>query len=236
MRKLLQSLLAVALCGTATTASAMKDDDPVLLMAKLDQLEVRRTDGKDPIVAEGHVWLGKDLNKLWLKFDAEKVGAELEELETQLLYSRAVAPYWDVQVGWRRDHKPADQTRDWLAVGLNGVAPYFFEVDAQLFFGEDSRAAARLKAEYELMFTQKLVLIPEGEVNLYSKSDPARGLGSGLSDLNLGLRLNYYIRREFAPYVGVNWDRKFGDSADFARADGAPVKDSQLVLGVRAWF
>jgi len=236
MKKLSKLLVAASLLGAAGQAAAMGEDDPLLFMAKLDQLEVRKTDGKDPIVAEGHVWIGKDLDKFWFKFDAEKVGAELEELETQALYSRAVAPFWDLQIGWRRDHKPEDEKRDWLAIGFNGVAPYWFEVDAQLFLGENGRAAARLSAEYELMFTQKLALIPEFEVNAYSKADDALGLGSGLSDLSLGLRLAYHVTREFAPYIGVNWDRKFGGTADHARADGEPVQDSQLVLGIRAWF
>jgi len=236
MKKLNTLFMATFLLGAASQAAAMGEDDPVLFMAKLDQLEVRKADGKDPIVAEGHIWIGKDLNKFWFKFDVEKVGAELEELETQALYSRAIAPFWDLQVGWRRDHKPADETRDWLAIGFNGVAPYWFEVDAQLFLGENGRAGARLNAEYELMFTQKLVLIPELEVNAYSKADDARGLGSGLSDLSLGLRLAYHLKREFAPYVGVNWDRKFGGTADYARAGGDPSSDTQLVLGISAWF
>lgn len=236
MKPIKTLLLAAPLLAGAHSACAMTDDDPLVFMAKLDQLEVRKADGKDPIVAEGHAWLGHDLNKLWFKFDAEKVGAELEELETQLLYSRAIAPYWDLQVGWRRDHKPSDEKRDWLAVGINGVAPYFFEVDAQLFFGENGRAAARLKGEYELLFTQKLVLIPEIQANAYTDNDPAIGIGSGLSDVSAGLRLAYHLRREFAPYVGVNWSRKFGQTADFARDEGASVQDTQLVLGVRAWF
>ena len=236
MKKLQHLFMAASLLGATGHAAAMGNDDPVLFMAKLDQLEVRRTDGKDPIVADGYVWIGKDLHKLWIKFDAEKVGAELEELETQFLYSRAVAPFWDFQVGWRRDHKPADQKRDWLAIGFNGIAPYLFDVDAQLFLGENGRAAARLNAEYELMFTQKLVLVPEFEINAYSKADPARGLGSGLSDMSLGLRLAYHLKREFAPYVGVNWDRKFGGTADYAKAGGDPSSDTQLVLGISAWF
>jgi copper resistance protein B len=236
MKKLFNLCMAATLLGATGNAAAMESDDPILTMVKIDQLELRKTAGTDPIVLDGYAWVGKDLDKLWIKFDAEKVGAELEELETQFLYSHAVAPFWDFQVGWRRDNKPASETRDWLAVGFNGVAPYLFDVDAQLFIGENGRAAARFNAEYELMFTQKLVLVPEFEVNAYSKSDPARGLGSGLSDTSLGLRLAYHIKREFAPYVGVNWDRKYGGTADYARATGEPRSDTQWVLGISAWF
>lgn len=236
MKKLLNLFMAATLLGAAGNTWAMKEDDPLLWMLKLDELEVRDTDGSDPIVADGYFWVGRDLDKLWVKFEAEKVGAEVEELETQLLYSRAVAPYWDVQLGWRRDHKPADAQRDWLALGFNGIAPYWFEVDAQLFVGENGRGAARLSAEYELMFTQRLVLIPELEANAYTDADPAIGVGSGLADVSLGLRLAYHLKREFAPYIGVNWGRKFGATADLARDEGERVEDTQLVLGIRAWF
>lgn len=236
MKKLGNLFVATSLLGAAGTVTAGAEDDPVLIMGKLDQLEVRKTAGKDPIIAEGYVWIGQDLNKLWINFDAEKVGAEVEELETQVLYSRAVAPFWDFQAGWRRDHRPQDEKRDWLVLGFNGVAPYLFEVNAQLFFSENSRAAARLSAEYEVLITQNLVLIPEFNINAYSKSDPARGLGSGLSDLSLGVRLAYHLSREFAPYVGVNWDKRFGGTADYARSADHPVQDAQLVMGIRAWF
>ncbi len=236
MKKLNKTLLAVSVAAATSQVQAGAPDDPVLIMGKLDQLEVRKTGGTDPIVAEGFLWIGKDLNKFWLNVDAEKVGSKVEELETQALYSRGIATYWDFQVGWRRDHKPAKETRDWLVVGFNGLAPYFFDVDAQLFLGENGRGAARLSAEYEMLFTQRLRLIPEFTVNAYTRNDPAVGKGSGLSDLNLGLRLAYQVKREFEPYVGVNWNRKFGKTADYARDEGAAAQNTQLVLGVRAWF
>jgi copper resistance protein B len=235
MKTLFKLFMAVALLGTATIASAMKEDDPLLMMFKLDQLELRNGH-EDPLVAEGYLWVGRDLNKLWFNFDIERVEGEIEELGTQLLYSHAVAPYWDLQLGWGRDHKPSEETRDWLVVGLNGVAPYMFEVNAQLMAGEDGRSAASLSAEYELMFTQKLVLIPEAEMMFYGKDDDALGIGSGLSSASLGVRLAYELRREFAPYVGVHWGRKFGGTADHARDEGEPVSDTQFVAGIRAWF
>jgi copper resistance protein B len=126
--------------------------------------------------------------------------------------------------------------RDWLAIGFQGLAPYFFEIDAAAFIGNNGQTALRLEAEYEVMLTQKLILTPEVEINAYSKDDEATGVGSGLSDIELGLRLRYEIRREFAPYIGVNWNKKYGDTANFSRDEGEDVSDTQFVVGIRAWF
>lgn len=218
-----------------TLAVAGSADDPLLSMLMIDQLEIRSTDGPDPLVLDGQLWIGKDLNKLWIKTEIERVDGETEEAELQALYSRAVAPFWDVQVGWRRDFRPKPE-RDWLAVGVQGLAPYFFEVDAAIFVGKEGRTAARVEAEYEFMFTQRLILSPEIEINLYGKDDPDVGIGSGLSDIEAGLRLRYEYRREFAPYIGINWNRKFGQTADYARAEGEDRQDTQIVAGIRLWF
>ena len=126
--------------------------------------------------------------------------------------------------------------RDWFAVGFQGLAPYFFEIDAAAFIGNNGQTALRLEAEYEIMLTQKLILTPEVEINAYSKDDEATGVGSGLSDIELGLRLRYEIRREFAPYIGVNWNKTYGDTANFSRDEGEDVSDTQFVVGIRAWF
>jgi len=230
MKNLFYSILMLPSLAMAATA-----DDPLLSMVLIDQLEIRSTDGPDPFVLDGQLWIGKDLNKLWIKTEVERVDGETEEAELQALYSRAIAPYWDAQIGWRRDFRPKPE-RDWLAIGVQGLAPYFFEVDAALFIGESGRSAARLEAEYEFMFSQRLILSPEIEVNFYGKDDPAIGIGSGLSDIELGLRLRYEIRREFAPYVGINWSRKYGQTADYAKTAGNDIKDTQIVAGVRIWF
>ena len=233
MKKILIGL-AVA-CVIPGLSAAARKDDPILTKVMIDRLELRSTDGPDPWVLDAQAWVGRDLNKIWFKTEVEKVGGETEEAQLQALYSRAIAPYWDVQVGWRHDFKP-NPTRDWLAIGFEGLAPYWFEVDAAVFVGGNGRVAARIKAEYEWMFTQKWVLSPEFEVNLHSKNDGAVGTGSGLSDMELGLRLRYEIRREFAPYIGVNLTRLFGNTADFARDEGEDTDDVQVVAGVRIWF
>ena len=232
--KILLVLFACLLASTASMAAG-RSDDPLLTMIKIDQLEVRDAEGPDPIVFEGQGWVGKDLNKLWVKADVEYVNSETEEAEFQLLYGRAIAPYWDLQAGIRHDSRPRPD-RNWLAVGVQGLAPYYFEVDAAAFVGEDGHTALRLEAEYEVMFTQKLILTPEIKVNLYGKDDSELERGSGLSDMELGLRLRYELRREFAPYIGVNWTKLFGGTADFARDEGDDTSDVQLVAGIRAWF
>lgn len=233
MRRTLCGMAALLLLPTFTQAASK--DDPVLAKVMIDQLEVRATDGPDPWVLDAQMWIGQDLNKLWLKTEVEQLDGHTEEAEVQALYSRAIATYWDLQVGWRHDIRPKP-SRDWLAVGFEGLAPYWFEIDAAAFVGESGQLAARLEAEYEWMFTQRWVLSPEMEVNLHTKNDQQTGTGSGLSDLELGLRLRYEIRREFAPYIGVNWTKKFGNTADFARDEGEDSSDVQIVAGVRVWF
>ena len=163
------------------------------------------------------------------------MSGKLEEFEVQALYSRAVSPYWDFQVGCKHNSKPKPDS-NWLALGFNGLAPYWFEVDAAAFIGDDGQANFRVGAEYEWMLTQQWVLSPEAEVNFYTKDDAEHEVGSGISDTQLGLRLRYEIRREFAPYVGVNWTRKYGETADHARDEGEDTNDVQLVAGIRSWF
>ena len=160
---------------------------------------------------------------------------DFETDRVQLLYSKAVSTYWDVQAGFRHDFEPSP-SRNWLAIGINGLAPYFFQIDTAFFIGNSGRTALRVEADYELLLTQKLVLTPEVEANLYGKDDPTIGIGSGLSDVEAGLRLRYEIRREFAPYIGINWTREYGGTADFSRAAGESTSDTRFVIGLRAWF
>ena len=222
--------------GVWTAALAAMEDDPVLAKVMIGQLEMRAASDDNPLVWDDvQAWVGKDLNKLWLKTEGEYVNNRVEELEIQLLYSRALTTYWDLQAGWRGDIRP-EPTRDWLALGFKGLAPYFFDIDAAVFIGESGRTAARLEGEYQLLFTQRLILTPDLEINWYGKDDVEAGIGSGLSDMEIGLRLRYEIRREFAPYIGVNWWKKFGDTEDFARAAGEKTDDFQWVIGLRAWF
>ncbi len=227
----------VAAADDAKNWPSPMHDDGVLAKVMLDRLEARSTDAGHATYWEGQAWVGSDLNKLWLKTEGNVVKGSLEEADVEAFYSRAVAPFWDFQAGVRHDFKGATTTtRDWAAIGFKGLAPYRFEVDATAYVGNAGRTAARLKAEYDLLITQRLILTPELEFNVFGKKDPERAVGAGLSNADLGLRLRYEFRREFAPYVGVRWTRKFGGTADYARADGEAVTDTQWVVGVRAWW
>jgi len=228
-------LLLILMFNSAQPVLAGGKDDPTLSMLMIDQLEQRKGDDNNAQILDGQAWLGKDLQKLWLKFDVERSSGDTEEVELQALYSKAIAPLWDVQVGVRQDFQPTP-SRTWAVIGLQGLAPYFFEVDAALFVDSSNRTAFRFQAEYEMLLTQRLILTPEFEFNLYGQNDRELGTGSGLSDFEAGLRLRYEVRREFAPYIGVNWGKKFANSADFARDDGEDTDEVQWVAGVRAWF
>lgn len=210
-------------------------DNPIVTKVMFDQLELHNADGANPLIVEAQAWIGNDVNKFWLKTDIEKRDGEIEEAEVQALYSRAIAPYWDLQMGVRQDIKPTP-TQTWGVLGVQGLAPYFFEVDADFFVGESGTTALRISAEYELLFTQKLILSPELTVNLCGQNDWETGTGSGLSDITAGLRLRYEIKREFAPYIGVNWSKQFGTTANIAEKKAESAHDTALVAGVRMWF
>jgi copper resistance protein B len=235
MKTKMTLVLAAAYLAASPLAMAASEDDPLLYKVMLDQLELRESDEDAPLVWEADAWIGKDLDKLWIKTEGERSSSDTEKAEVQLLYSKAIAPFWDLQIGARHDFLPKPD-RDWATLSILGLAPYFFEIDTALFVGKSGRTALRFQAEYELMLSQRLILTPEIELNLYGKDDPSLGIGSGLSDTEVGLRLRYEIRREFAPYIGINWSKLFGDTADFAHAEGEDTEDTQFVVGVRAWF
>jgi copper resistance protein B len=234
MRSTLLLVITTLIIPSVTFAAGM-NDDPLLTKLTVDQLEIRSDNENSLFVWDAEGWVGKDLNKFWIKTDGEYNNDQIEETEIQALYSRAVAPFWDLQLGWRRNIRPSPD-RDWLAIGVKGLAPYFFDIDTALFVGDNGRTAARLQVEYEMMITQRLILTPEIELNLYGKDDPDVDVGSGLSDIEVGLRLRYEIRREFAPYIGVNWTHLYGDTADYARMEDEDIDDFQLVFGIRSWF
>ena len=186
---------------------------------KVERLETVQARDNSFHAYELQSWCGKDYNKLVLKAEGEVDEGKLHDARTELLWGHALTAYWDTQLGVRYDSGLAPD-RKWLAMGVQGLAPYWFEIDAAAYIGEQGRTALRLSAEYELLLTQKLIMQPHLEANFYGKQDATSELGSGLSDLTTGLRLRYEIRREFAPYIGVEWGGKFGGTADYARAAG----------------
>ncbi|MEO7050258.1 MAG: copper resistance protein B [Rhodanobacter sp.] len=180
-------------------------------------------------------WYGTDENKLWIRSEGERPAGKLQDGNAEVLWNHAIATYWGSQLGVRHDFGVGPGST-WAAFGVEGLAPYWFEVEATGYVGSSGRTAARFRVNYDVLFTQRLILTPELEANIYGKDDPARRIGSGLSDMQFGLRLRYEIRRQFAPYVGVVWTRRFGNTADFARADHQAIFDRQWVAGLRIWF
>ena len=201
----------------------------------VDRLERVRTSDNSLTAYDLRAWYGGTYDRAVLKAEGERDGGELQHARTELLWGHAVATYWDTQLGVRYDGG-TEPSRNWLAFGVQGLAPYWFELEATGYVGEQGRTALRFAAEYELLLTQKLILQPRFEAHVYGRHDPERALGSGLSDAVVGVRLRYEIRREFAPYVGVERAEKYGGTADFARAAGQNTGDTRLVAGLRFWF
>lgn len=184
---------------------------------------------------EGQAWIGSDTNRLWLRTEGERASGHTESANVELLYGRSISPWWDVVAGIRRDFLPGDG-RSWGAIGVQGMAPYRFEVSATAYVAPSGRTAASFEAEYEVLLTNRLVLQPMVEASFHGKDDPARGIGSGLSTVETGLRLRYEITRRFAPYLGYTWSHAYGRTADYREAAGDPVSGNGWVAGIRFWF
>lgn len=201
-----------------------------------EQLEYRVQDGRDGYKWDLQGWYGGDYDKLWLKSEGEGAfGESPEQAEVQALYSRAIDPWFNFQAGIRHDFRP-DPERTHVVVGIQGLARYWFEVDGSLFLSDKGDLTARFEAEYDQRITQKLILQPAIEFNLAAQDVPAIGIGSGLSSAEIGARLRYEIVPEFAPYIGVEYERAFGDTADFRRAEGEDAGGWSLLAGIRLWF
>lgn len=198
--------------------------------------EVQIRDGRDSFRWDGEVWFGGDLNRLTVKTEGGgEFGRGIEDAEMQALYSRAIGPYFNLQAGIRQDLGPSPK-RTYATIGFEGLAPYWFDVEGALFLSNKGDLLARVEGYYDQRITQRLILQPRAELNFAAQDVPESGIGSGLSDIELGLRLRYEIRREFAPYIGVSYDRRLGDSARFSRAEGEDVGGPSFVVGVRTWF
>lgn len=180
-------------------------------------------------------WYGLDFNRLVLKAEGQESHGRLQDARTEVLWGHAVAPFWDTQLGVRHDGGDGPDS-NWLAAGIQGLAPYWFDVEATAYLGDNGRSALRLNLGYELLLTQRVVLRPQIEVNAYGRDDPSRGIGAGLADATAGLRLRYDITRQFSPYVGVEWSGRFGRTADLARQAGQRTSATDLVAGVHLWF
>ena len=204
---------------------------------KYFQLETDYADwgsNKREVTWEGFGWYGGDSEKVWVKTEGEWGDGDLEEAEIQVLYSRNISQFWDLQAGVRHDFRP-DPT-SYLAVAFAGLAPYFFEVDTSLFVSDEGDASFRGEAEYDLLITQQLIVSPYGEVNIFASDVPEREVGAGISNVDTGIKLRYEIRREFAPYVDFNYVGLFGETKSLAEADNKDANDFTVRVGLRFWL
>ena len=201
-----------------------------------DRFETQISNGEDTGVWDTQAWYGGDINKLWLKAEGEYSFASdtVEDAELQALWSRAISPYFDLQAGVRYDFKPGGRTH--AVLGVQGLAPYWFEIDAAAFLSTDGDVTARLEAEYEFLLTQRLILQPRTEINVSAQDIAERQIGAGITDIEAGLRLRYEFVREFAPYIGVAWQSSLGETSDIIKAAGGETDRTVFVIGIRTWY
>lgn len=226
----MKHLIVIAAVAALAPALAGADEmhESVVSFVQADRLEYQ--EASDAGLWDLQGWTGFDRDKFWWKTEGDQDHAEL-----QLLYSRAVSTFFDLQAGLRQDFEP-DPQRSFAVIGLQGLAPQWFEIDTALFIADDGKVSVRFEAEYDVLFTQRLVLQPRLELNLGASDEPEYALGSGLRDLEFGLRLRYEIHRKFAPYIGIEWHSLYNDTAGYATAAGEDKNVTTAVIGVRAWF
>jgi copper resistance protein B len=243
------ALLALVLLPGSVQAESKKgwpvpmDDTTTYSKLMIDRLEYASgNNDEDTVNWDAQFWYGGDYNRLYIETEGEDFasggqGGEIENFD--ILYSRLISPYWDFQagVGYQRRYGPGpDQERGSAVVGFQGLAPYWFEVDANLRVSDNGDASADLEAEYDLLFTQRLILQGRFATAYAASQVEEFGVGKGFNNVRLGLRLRYEIRREFAPYIGVSWNKLLGDTADLAKLDGEKTEVTSVLAGVRMWF
>jgi len=212
-------------------------DNPIIGHVMFDQLEGRTNGPDNEFRWDGEGWIGTDMNKLWLKSEGFVEHGMMTDGDTEALYDRPIPGlrYFDAQAGVRYD-LDSNPGRTWGAIGVEGLAPYFFEFEPTFYFSDRGRFAGRVQGSYDILITNRLIVQPQFEINFYSKRDPSRGIGSGLSDLDTGLRIRYELSRKLAPYIGLAYSQTFGDSARFTRAENGIVHDPRLCFGMRVWY
>jgi copper resistance protein B len=241
----MSKLVAGALCllagfhqssaTAAGTGHAHMDDDPLVGMFLMDELEWQGGSPDDALAWNVSAWLGRDTGRLLFRSEGEMTSGDVEASRTELLWSKPITAWWDLVGGLRQD-AGTGSARTYGLIGVQGTAPYRFHIEADLFGGERGQLGTRLESKYEILLTNRLIAESRAELQAFAKDDAVTGIGSGMSQLELALRLRYEIRREFAPYVGVEWSGKFGDTADLARDADDSVRDTRFVAGLRFWF
>ena len=222
-----------AIPGPRTLVMADEYNMFSVLFNRLERVDLP---GDNATVYDMMLRYGTSYNRIMFMSEGDFVGGKLEESSSDLMWTHAISAYWDSQLGVSYDSSMEGPNRSWVSAGVLGLSPYWFEVNAMVRIGEDSRTSFGIEAEYELLITQKLIIQPRFEAMVYGKEDLENDIGKGLSNMSLGLRLRYEIKREFAPYIGVEYISKYGDTADIARANNADVSDTRLVAGLRFWY
>lgn len=210
-------------------------DNAINSLTLIDQLEYQNADEGSVLAWNAMGWVGSDIDRLWWRSEGERTDGSTEDAEVQAFWGHAISPWWETVLGVRQDFKPGSP-QTWAAAGIQGMALYNFETAASAYLGENGQSAVRLEGEYDILLTNRLILQPRAEANFYGKNDPGRGIGSGLADTALGLRLRYEIVRQFAPYIGVSWSKVYGNTADYVREEGGDSSEARIVAGVRMWF
>jgi copper resistance protein B len=218
----------------------MKDsmmENPVLTHARLDQFEGRTNGSDSEFRWDGEGWIGTDMNKLWVKSEGFSGNGSISDGDHEALYDRPIPRlrYFNAQVGVRTDLDSGPR-RAWAAFGIEGLAPGYFEFAPTLYIRDGSHIAGRVTGSYDLLLTQRWIVQPEAELNFYSKDDPGRQVGSGLSDLDAGLRLRYEVSRKFAPYIGFAYNGKYGNTSSYSRQVGETTNGAHFVFGIRIWY
>jgi copper resistance protein B len=226
--------------GNSSNAGAAPDwrppvvDNQIFGHIILNQFEGRTNGPDNEFRWDGEGWIGTDMNKLWFKSEGVVENGRMTDGDHEVLYDRPIPylSYFDLQAGVRYD-LDSGPGRTWGAIGVEGLAPYFFEFEPTFYFSDNNRFAGRIQGSYDLLITNRLILQPQFELSFYSKDDPSRGIGSDLSELDTGLRLRYEIKRKFAPYIGFAYRQDFGETASITRAEGGIVHDPRFVFGIR---
>jgi len=210
-------------------------DNSVQHYILFDRLEAWNADKGTALEWEGKAWIGTDLNRVWLRSEGERVDNRTEAADLEVLYGHSIATWWDLVAGVRHDFKPGT-SRDFAAIGVMGVAPTKYDVEATAYIGQSGQTSARIQAEYDTLLSGRLTLQSLVEANLYGQDDRRRGIGSGLSTLEAGFRLRYEFTRRFAPYIGIVQERAFGTNAELRRENGKDINNTRFVAGIRIWF
>lgn len=230
---------ALAQVAPPFSNSIMKDNETYAYLVA-ERLEYTSITGSDPLAWDVQGYIGKSYDKFWFQSEGSSLTSQKEgDMEFQGLYSRTITPYFDFQTGIRYDlmySRAENLSRGFAVIGLQGLAPYMFETETDLFISDKGNISARILGTYDLLFTQRLIGQPRFETNIAVQKVEKFGVGSGFNDVQLGFRLRYEIRREFAPYIGISWNRQLGGTADMVRLEGGKVSTFGLLGGVRFWM